>query len=99
MATKKIRKSLNVEQIFCYVTCPECVGSVRMKMRDAVTRKTCPKCNRCTYIFTITPLRGYISIDVQTIGSDETPTEYDIRSEDIEVVEDEDDDGMPMMEE
>jgi len=88
MATKKIHTALNVEHIFCTVTCPWCQGTVTMKMCGPVTRKSCPKCNHITYIFTITPLRGYVQMSVTTIGPDETPTEYDIFESEIEVVED-----------
>lgn len=97
MATKKIHTTLDVEKIYCTVTCPECSGTVKMKMRGPVTRKTCPKCNRCSYVFTITPMRGYISVTVLTIGHNETPTEYAIGSEDIEI--DEDNNNQPIMEE
>lgn len=98
MALKKIRHSLNVERIYVRVTCPECGGTVAMKMRGPVTRKTCPKCNHCTYLFSITPLRGYVRVEVLTIGRDETPTEYDLSPDDVEIIEDGDND-QPIMEE
>lgn len=89
MAVIKIHTVLNVEKIYCTVTCPECGKSVHMKMRGPDTRKTCPGCNHITYMFTIVPLRGYIQINVLTIGRNETPTEYELDTSDVEVIEDE----------
>jgi len=89
MATIPVKPgtTINVENIYVAVTCPECEGSVNMKMRAKITRKNCPKCNRLTYVFTITPLRGAISINVVFIGSDNVSTEYNLSSEEVEITE------------
>jgi hypothetical protein len=88
MAIKKVHYAANIEHIYCTVTCPECGRTVTMQMRTPITRKVCPKCNRLTYCFGINPLRGYIQVNVLTIGRNETPTEYAIGPSDIEVIED-----------
>jgi hypothetical protein len=93
MAVIKVTRNLNVEHIYIQVTCPECDKTVRMKMRSANTRKTCPKCNRVTYNFIIAPMRGYIGVGVLTIGPDQTPTEYDLSPSDVEIELDEDNNG------
>jgi len=88
MATVKITGSLSLDNIRCSVTCPECGKSVTMKMVKPITRKNCPKCNRLTYIFTVIPVIGYVSVNVVTIGSNFVPTPYDLGVTDVEVTYD-----------
>jgi hypothetical protein len=64
-----------------------------MKMRGIGTRKNCPACNRLTYIFNVKPLRGFIYVTVLTIGPNNSPTEYELKPEDVEILQDENDSG------
>lgn len=87
MATIKVTKSVNVEDIYVHVNCPnkKCKGNrVSMRLRGSETRKNCPLCNGVTYIFSITPLRGFIQIEAVTIGEDQTPRDYDLLATDVE---------------
>lgn len=85
MAIIKVSKPVNVEDIYCRVTCPSCEGTVNLKMKGPSTRKNCPKCNRLTYIFQIEALRGSIVITVTTVGANNVPTEYPLSPTDVEV--------------
>jgi Zn finger protein HypA/HybF involved in hydrogenase expression len=85
MAIIKVNKSINVEDIYCRVTCPECDGNVNMRMKGPSTRKNCPKCGQCTYVFSIDQMREGLVITVTTIGKDNTPREYALSPTDVEV--------------
>jgi len=85
MATIKITASISVEDIYCTVTCPQCEKTVRMRMKKPITRKNCPGCNRLTYAFAITQLRGYVVVSAITIGDNFAPTPYDLKPDDVEI--------------
>jgi Zn-finger nucleic acid-binding protein len=95
MAVIKVRKPVQVDKIFITFNCPSCEDTFRIKMRKEVTRKNCPKCNRVTFVISITPLRGYIQMDVTTTGSDETPRDYELASTDVEFEYDENENDDP----
>lgn len=74
MAFKKIKEgeSVNVEKIYVRVQCPVCERYFRMQMKGSETRKNCPGCNRVTFIFVITNMRGGINVSAGYIrGADE----------------------------
>ena len=85
MAIIKVRRPINVEDIYVGITCPVCEGYVRMKMKGSRTRKNCPLCNKVTYFFGIEPSRGFIVLNMVYTGPDNVPTEYNIDPNDVEV--------------
>lgn len=85
MAVKRVSKPVNVEDIYCGVTCPECKQYSSLRMKGPTTRKNCPRCNRVTFYFTITAYRQAIEIVVQTVGPDNTARDYELGSESVEV--------------
>ena len=56
-------QSVAVTSINVQVTCPSCTRSYNVRMKGAAMRRNC-NCNKCTLFFTITPMRGRVSVRI-----------------------------------
>ena len=57
------KESVNVKDVWVNVTCPNCEKTYNVQMKGANTTKNC-RCERGTFYFAITPMKGVLDIGV-----------------------------------
>jgi hypothetical protein len=70
------KETVNVKNIWVNVTCPNCSKTYNVQMKGANTTKNC-RCEKGTFYFSITPMKGVLDISVHYQFSNEQVVDMD----------------------